>query len=669
MPGGPAPGIAVVAVLWETNGMQAQLLLITAIVVQLIAAFLAFRLVWITKRKTAWIFIATAILLMAIRRCFTLYEWFAREMSLMLVDIGSELVGLTTSILMLLGVAFIAPLFIEIMRTKESLREMVEERTAELKKSYQALQLELEERERAEKSLKESEERFRTIADFTYDWECWVAPDGTYNYISPSCERITGYRADDFLKNPGLLEEIVHPEDRPRVIKHFRQDLSSNIPHSLIYRISTKIGQNRWIAHVCQPVFSPEGKNLGRRVSNRDITLYRKAEAEKAELEAQLRQAQKLEAIGTLAGGIAHDFNNILSPIIMYTEIVMGMLGPDETLRPLLENVHKASKRAADLVKQILTISRPTERQPVLMQLGPIVKESLKLLRASFPATIEIRQESFTEWDWIMADPTEIYQIVMNLCTNAAHAMADNTGVLTVGLENLALAQEQKAHGMTVQPGNYLRLTIRDTGSGISPEIMERIFEPYFTTKEVGQGTGLGLAVVHGIVKNYGGGINVLSEPGKGTTFQVLLPMVEAEAEVEPENLFPLPAGKGRILLIDDEPDIVAAAKIILEQVGYEVVGFTASPDALEAFRANPKKFDLIITDLTMPQLAGLDLAKECLSLRPDIPIILCTGYGESITLERARAMGIRQIILKPIIPAQLVEAIRLALEATQGRG
>jgi CheY-like chemotaxis protein len=267
-----------------------------------------------------------------------------------------------------------------------------------------------------------------------------------------------------------------------------------------------------------------------------------------------------------------------------------------------------------------------------------------------------------------MADPTEIYQIVMNLCTNAAHAMADNTGVLTVGLGNLALEREQTAHGMTVPPGNYLLLTIQDTGSGISPENMERIFEPYFTTKGVGEGTGLGLALVHGIVKNYGGGIKVLSEPGKGATFQVLLPMVEAEAEAEPEDLIPMPAGKERILFIDDEPDIVSAAKIILTQVGYEVVGFTASPAALESFRANPKEFDLIITDLTMPQLAGLDLAKACLSLRADIPIILCTGYSESITLERARAMGIRQFILKPIIPAQLVEAIRLALEATKGR-
>lgn len=646
--------------------MEAAFLLITAIVIQFIAAFLAFRLVWITERKSAWIFIAVAILLMAIRRCFTLYEWVARGMSLMLVDIGTELVGLATSLLMLLGVAFIAPLFLGIMRTKDELRKMVEERTTELKNSYQALQIELQERGRAEECLRESEERFRTIADFTYDWECWLALDGTYNYSSPSSERITGYRAEEFVKNPNLLEEILHPDDQARVFQHLHQDLSSDLPHSLAFRIITKSGQERYIDHVCQPVYSPEGKNLGRRVSNRDITRYKKAEAEKAQLEAQLRQAQKMEAIGTLAGGIAHDFNNILSPIIMYTEIAMGMLGDNYTLRPFLEEVHKSSKRAADLVKQILTISRQTERQLVLMQLGLVVKESLKLLRASLPATIEIKQESFTERDWIMADPTEIYQIVMNLCTNAAHAMADRSGVLTVGLDNFELQQPQTAYGITIQPGNYLRLTIGDTGSGIGPEIMERIFEPYFTTKEVGQGTGLGLALVHGIVKNYGGGIEVFSASGTGTTFRIILPMVEAAGVVNSETLVPMPAGKERILLVDDEPDIVAAAKIILEQAGYKVESFTASPEALEAFRAHPEKFDLIITDLTMPKLTGLDLAKEFFHLRPDIPLILSTGYGESLILEKARAMPIRQIIFKPVIPAQLIEAIRQALEITK---
>ena len=266
-----------------------------------------------------------------------------------------------------------------------------------------------------------------------------------------------------------------------------------------------------------------------------------------------------------------------------------------------------------------------------------------------------------------MADPTEIYQVVMNLCTNAAHAMDDSGGVLTVGLDNLKLQQAQTAYGITTQPGNYVRLTIRDNGSGIAPEIMERIFEPYFTTKEVGHGTGLGLALVHGIVKNCGGGINVLSESGTGTTFQVLFPMVEAE-EVEPETLVSMPAGQERILLVDDEPDIVAAATIILEQAGYQVESFTSNPEALEAFKAKPRKssISLLITDLTVATLTGLDLAKEIFHLRPGIPLISSTGYGESVILEKARAMSIKQIIFKPLIPAQLIETIRQALETTR---
>ncbi len=625
---------------------------------------MALRLIWITKKRIAWIFIAIAIMLMAIRRCFTLYEWFARAMELLPVDIHTEFVGLATSILMLLGVTLIAPLFLDIKRSEENLKERVEERTAELKNSYQALQLELVEREKAEESLRKSEERFRTIADFTYDWESWIAPDGTYNYISPSCERITSYKADEFFNNPALLETITHPDDRALVVRHLRQDLSASEAHSFVFRIITRNGEERWIAHVCQPVYSSDGSNLGRRVSNRDITQHKKAELEKAELETQLRQAQKMEAIGTLAGGIAHDFNNILSPIIMYTEIALREMGEDNPLRPHLEQVIKSSRRAADLVKQILTISRQTERQQVMMQLTPMVKESLKLLRASLPATIEIRQEIVSDWDWIIGDPTEIYQIVMNLGTNAAHAMGKNGGVLTVGLDNIEFIQEETFHGITVKPGHYLRLTIKDNGHGIAPELMERIFEPYFTTKEIGEGTGLGLALVHGIVKNCGGGIRVFSEPDRGTTFHIFFPVMESEEQIEHESVVPMPEGKEKILFVDDEADIVAAARIILEQLGYEVVALTNSQDALAAFRAESEKFDVIITDLTMPQLTGLDLIEAILSIRPDIPIILCTGYGESTALERARALGISELVAKPIIPDQLAETIRRVLDS-----
>ena len=526
---------------------------------------------------------------------------------------------------------------------------MVEQRTAQLKASYRALQIELDEREHAENALRESEERFRTIADFTYDWEYWLTPDGSYNYITPSVERITGYRAEEFLQDPLLLEKIAHPDDLFRLRNHIQEELLGAKAKEFVFRIFTKSGEERWIGHVCQSVFSSDGRNLGRRASNRNMTRYKQAEEEKLHLASQLRQAQKMEAIGTLAGGIAHDFNNILSPIIMYTEIALRS-SQDENLRPYLEQVLKSSHRASDLVKQILSISRQTEQKPILMQLGPIVKECLKLLRASFPATIEIQQDIDAENDWILADPTEIYQVVMNLCTNASHAMADKDGILSVKLDTVELEAELSAYANNIKPGAYARLSIHDTGYGMSPEVMERIFEPYFTTKEVGEGTGLGLALVHSIVQASGGGITLASEPGKGSTFAVYFPRIEEQEDGEAEEAPPLQKGKGRILMVDDEVDIVNAAKIILEQSGYDVLTFSNSLEAWQTFQADPDRFDLLISDLTMPRLTGLELAKNILSLRPDLPIIICTGFSESISTEKARELGIKEVILKPIL-------------------
>ncbi|MGB7911245.1 MAG: ATP-binding protein [Desulfobaccales bacterium] len=644
--------------------MPAYFLLLIAIFIQLIAAFLAFRLVRITRSTAAWLFISIGFLLMAVRRCFTVVEWFARGMSLMPVDIGSELVGLATVILMLLGVAFIAPLFRDMMRTQDGLREEVGHRTEALTHSNQALQLELQEREKVEESLRLSEEKFRTIADFTYDWESWLAPDGAYNYISPSCERISGYTAREFLQDPGLIEKIAHPEDRGKVVKHLHDDLSNPNPHFLIFRILTRSGDERWIAHVCQPVSTPEGQILGRRSSNRDITRYQRARAEKVELEAQLRQAQKMEAIGTLAGGIAHDFNNILSPIIMYTEIALRETGQDQELRPYLEQVLKSGKRAAALVKQILTISRRSDQQRIRLRLSPLVKESLKLLRASLPATIDIQTQIAAEWDWVLADPSEIYQVVMNLCTNAAQALEEKGGCLSVGVDQVELAREQTSCGISVPPGNYLRLSVVDTGQGMTPGVLERIFEPYYTTKELGKGTGLGLSMVHGIVKNYGGGIQVVSDPGKGSTFEILFPLMAPDEALEPEPVAAMPEGKERILLVDDEPDIVAAAQIILRQLGYQVTAWTDPNEALAAFRAGPEKFDLILTNLTMPRLTGFDLAREALALRKEIPILGCTGHTEPSSLDKNKGLGIREIIMKPLMPAELAGALRRLLDS-----
>lgn len=646
---------------------KAYFILFISIPFQFVAAFLALRLIWITKKTVAWIFIAAAIVLMSLRRCFTLYEWYIRGMELLPVDVSQELIAMATSVSMAVGVALIAPLFLEIKRARDVLQDRMEERAAELKKSNQALQLELAKRQVAEESLRKSEVMFRTIADFTHDWEYWLAPDGRYYYNSPSCARITGYQAEDFFLDPDLLEKITHVEDRKKIAGHLHDERKSGEPHRLDFRILTKDGEERWIAHVCQPVYSPTGRNLGRRGSNRDVTQQKQAEEEKAKMESQLRQTQKIEALGTLAGGIAHDFNNILSPIVMYTEIAMRKLPVDSPTRSHLDQVLKSSKRASDLVDQILSFSRQTERQRIFMQVGPIVKESLKLLRASFPSTIDLRQNIGADPDWVLADPTEVYQVVMNLCTNAAHALGDKGGLLEVVLDNVELPEGRAAFGIEIKPGPYVRLSVRDSGRGIPPAIIERIFEPYFTTKEKGQGTGLGLAVVHGIVKLCAGGIAVASEPDRGTTFEVFFPAMRIEELMEPEMVGDMPRGQESILVVDDEEDIVVAAKILLEQLGYRVTALTASREALEAFRVLPDGFDLVLADQTMPHLSGLELAGELLKMRPGLPIIICTGYSEILTPEKARALGIREMLPKPLVPRQLAESVRRELDAGRG--
>jgi PAS domain S-box-containing protein len=642
----------------------AYFILIGSISFQFVAAFLALRLIWITRKAVAWIFIAAAIVLMSVRRCFTLYEWHVKGMELLPLDVGQELIALATSVSMAVGVALIAPLFLDIKRTRDALEEKVEERTAELKKSYQALQLELKKRQVAEESLRESEVMFRTMAEFTYDWEYWLGADGKYYYISPACTRITGYRPEDFFSDPHLLEKITHVDDRQKIAGHLHDEGENAGPRQLDFRILTKDGEERWLAHVCQPVYSPTGRNLGRRASNRDVTQQRKAEEERAKMESQLRQTQKIEALGTLAGGIAHDFNNILSPIVMYTEIAMRDLPGDSPTRSYLDQVLKSSKRASDLVNQILSFSRQSERQRIFMQVGPVVKESLKLLRASFPATIEMRQNIWADPDWVLADPTEVYQVVMNLCTNAAHALGEKAGVLEVVLDNVELKEGLSAFGIETKPGYYLRLSVHDTGAGMPQALIERIFEPYFTTKEKGQGTGLGLALVHGIVKLCGGGITVASEPGRGTTFEVFFPEMQTGDLVEPELAGDLPRGRESILVVDDEEDIVVAAKILLEQLGYRVTVFTGTREALEAFRAQPDGFDLVLADQTMPHLTGLELAGELLKMRPGLPIVICTGYSQTLTPEKAKALGVRDLLAKPLLPQKLAESVRRELDA-----
>jgi signal transduction histidine kinase/CheY-like chemotaxis protein len=425
-----------------------------------------------------------------------------------------------------------------------------------------------------------------------------------------------------------------------------------------------KDGSRVWHETVISGIRDVEGNIIGFHGASRDITRRKKIEEERKRLEERLYHVERMESIGTLAGGIAHDFNNILGAIMGYTEMAIQGLDKNSPLRRYLDQVFKAGERAKDLVKQILSFSRQSEERPHPLRVSPIVKEVMKLIKASLPSTIKIRQDIQSELDIVLADPTQIHQILMNLCTNAAHAMRETKGELKVSLvpvnieppDNLIIHHD-------LSPGKYLRLTVSDTGVGIDKEIMDRIFDPFFTTKKYGEGTGLGLSVVYGIVKSYGGAITVESEVGKGTEFNVYLPLLtEIEDKQEAKVEAPVPRGNERILFVDDEATLVQIATGALIGLGYEVVGRTSSLEALELFRTRPDSFDLVITDMTMPNMTGSELAQQLIRIRPDIPVILCTGFSEAMTQERATALGVREFIMKPIVQRQIAEAIRRAL-------
>lgn len=386
---------------------------------------------------------------------------------------------------------------------------------------------------------------------------------------------------------------------------------------------------------------------------------------EQYRLERQLRHTQKMEAIGTLAGGVAHDFNNVLTPIMGYSEIIRLKLKRDgfgdQVVYDYLEEILKASKRAKALVEQVLTFSRSTEKKAVLQYMHPIVKEVMKLMRVTLPSTIAIKEEINEQCGRVLIDPVQIHQVLINLCTNAAHAMGGRHGVLTVTLDKVA------SH---INGRDSLELTVADTGSGIEEEFLDRIFEPYFSTKEKTRGTGMGLAMVHGIVSRQGGSITVESAIGEGSVFRVQLPIAQKETVVEQIlSLGDLQGGAGRILLVDDEEQVVQVTGEILQSLGYKVVGRTVSQDALQLFSRTPEAFDLVITDLTMPGLTGLELSEGLKKLRPDIPIILFTGYSDQVSKDDAYAAGIDEYCMKPISMRELATVVGRFLGTAEDTG
>ena len=388
--------------------------------------------------------------------------------------------------------------------------------------------------------------------------------------------------------------------------------------------------------------------------------------AERKRAEAELRQAQKMRAIGTLAGGIAHDFNNILAAIIGYTQLAQARVTSDDTVRTYLNEVFIAGERARKLVQQILTFSRQSEQEKKPIAIHLIVREALRLLRASLPANIEIVQNITASCGPVLADPTQIHQVVMNLCTNAYHAMQEKGGTLTVSL--FETAAENIAPPLPA--GDYVQLVVSDTGCGMDTTTQERIFEPYFTTKETGKGTGLGLAVTHGIVEGLGGQIRMVSTTGLGTTFSIYLPLhKQLQAEpLEPVGTKDIRGGNERILVVDDEQELVRLLEMFLSRYGYRVTSFSDSTAASAWFDANPGSVDLVITDMAMPKLTGQDLARAILAKRPDLPIILCSGYSEVINAERAKQLGIRAFFLKPLQEEELAGLVREVLDAGPGR-
>ena len=534
--------------------------------------------------------------------------------------------------------------------------------------AYDGLIQDITTRKGAEEALAESEKRYRLIAENIQD-VFWMATPGLERmvYVSPAYERIWGRNIENLYASPESYIEAVHPEDRDRAREVSVTSASRGNAWSSTYRVVRPDGSIRWVEERGFPLSDARGGWYLTIGVVTDVTDRKQAELEREKFEAQLRQAHKLEAIGTLAGGIAHDFNNILAPIIGYSEMAMEDAPHNSPMRSDLEQVIKAAHRARELVRQILIFSRRSDDvDRVPMDLGTTVTEVLKLLRASIPSTIEITQDIGK--GMVLADPTQMHQVLLNLCTNASHALEDR-GTLHVSLTEAELGErDNRSFAIKVpRPGKYFKVSVSDTGCGMNAETMQRIFDPYFTTKEVGKGSGLGLAVVHGIVKRHEGALRIRSEPGRGSTFDVFIPGIEAKEDGWRGRTKSRPGGKESILIVDDEEMLATLTGKILAQLGYVITTKTSALEALAAFRTSPDDFDLIITDYTMPQLTGTELAGRILEIRPDMPIILCTGHSERVTETTAEEMGIARFALKPLDRSQLAELVRSVLDEKNG--
>ena len=452
-------------------------------------------------------------------------------------------------------------------------------------------------------------------------------------------------------------------ESRERLETAIQKAVQEGQPFELDLELITASDHRRWVRNRGQAHFD-QGHVVKLSGTIQDITLAREAEEARSHLEKQLRQAQKMEALGTLSGGVAHDFNNILGAVVGFSELVKMDLPPQHPSHEFMNQVLIGANRAKDLVKQILMFTRKDPQMKKTIHLSGLIEENMKLVRATLPKTVEIKLNLGSTPHPVTVDPTQMTQLIMNLCTNAAQAMPQSRGLLEIAVEAIAIAPWEHDAWEEISPGNYVRMMFRDNGEGIDPSVRSKVFDPFFTTKDVGQGTGMGLAVVHGIVKSHGGFVNIESEPGMGSTFYIHLPLANREKDPE-EAAQPglLPKGRGEhILFVDDEEALVEIGRSLLTRLGYRVTAMTSSLEALNRFRKTPLDFDLIITDQTMPRMTGLDMAREMLRLRPEVPILLCTGFTPGMSAELVRKAGIKSLLMKPLSLKQVADSVHYSL-------
>jgi PAS domain S-box-containing protein len=527
-----------------------------------------------------------------------------------------------------------------VRQDRDVLLERLEERNIEL--------------EAINRQLRESEARFRLLFEQLFDAQVMFADHGAVEDANRAACRLFGMTREELQQT--RLDQLFASAEAQKV-----QKLLQHLPDREIEFLG-EIQVKGTAIHPTPVEAGGVALTIGGRhyglVSFRDIT-------ERKQLQTQLQQAQKMEAIGTLAGGIAHDFNNVLAAVLGYNELAMlEMTEDDRAYRSITEAI-KACQRGKNLVNQILTFSRQDEQRKKALVLSQAVVETLKMVRALIPVSIDIRTQIKPGVGIVEADPTQIHQVILNLCTNAAHAIGQARGTITVGLDCQALGETAARIHPELRPGTYACLTVADSGEGIPDELLNKIFEPYFTTKDSGQGTGIGLATTHGIVRSHGGVITAASQVGEGSVFKIYLPRAEGQVACEPGGQVEKPTGSERILFVDDEETLQDIGRRMLVHLGYRVEVLGDSLEALELFTQSPQSFDLVITDMTMPNMTGEELAQRLLAIRPDLPIILCTGYSEKITPEKARRMGIRDFLMKPLTIEQLAAKVRGLLDNT----